>query len=318
MSLVQIAPGRDAKILAMSESIENALDAWRELYGGEAVELSETEWSEFAIRHDDFRHDRGNWPRILHHGRPTPRVLVLVHGLKDSPGYLMDIARRFAARGVHVVLPLLQGHGRRDPITEMRRADYRAWRATVDRSVEIAASLGSEISIGGLSTGGALALDHCLRHPSAVRGKIFLFAAALGLSRTARRVLSSRLLTRLCDVWMSLKANDGLGGNPLKYSRDFFAASRQVHLLIEAIKRRVESEAALRERIFVAHSEADTTIPVEAVMPLVDPNDPGQHHLIPEAKAVRHADLVMAEAMSFEKRWPDEPDPPRANPTSSR
>ena len=301
-------------ILAMPESMERVFDAWRELYGGEAVELSETEWSEFAIRRADFRRDPGNWPRILHHRRPTPRVLVLIHGLKDSPGYLMAIARRFAARGISVVLPLLLGHGRRDPISEMPRTDYRAWRATVDRSVEIAASLGSELSIGGLSTGGALALDHCLRHPSAVRGKIFLFAAALGLSRTARFVLSSRLLTRLCDAWTSRKANDGIGGNPLKYSRDFFAPSRQVHLLIEAIQRQREPKASLRDRIFVAHSEADATIPVEAVMPLVDPNDPGQHQLIPEAKAVMHADLVMAEAMSFKKRWPDEPDPPRANP----
>ncbi len=312
----------------MDESIERALDAWRELYGGELVDLpgSAPGLEAIAVRRNEFRRNPGNWPKIFHHRRSTPRVLVLIHGLKDSPGYLEEIARRFAARGVNVLLPLMPAHGRRDPISEMRRADYRAWRSRVDRAVEIAALFGAELSIGGLSTGGALAIDKCLRDPPMVGGKVFLFAAALGLSRTARLVLSSRLATRLCDAGVDLKANDGIGGNPLKYSRDYFAASRQVHLLIEAVRRRAGDDfarprarqgganAVLHGRVFVAHSEADRTIPVEAVTPLVEPGDPGQHHLIPEAVGVAHADLVMAEAMTFEKRWPDEPDPPRANP----
>ncbi len=304
----------------MDTSTEQALRAWRELYGGESRSLPAPApgLEGVAVVRGDFRRDPGNWPKILHHGRRTDRVLVLIHGLKDSPGYLEEIGRRFAARGINVLLPLLPAHGRRDPTAEMRRVNRSEWRSTVNRTVEIAATLGSELSIGGLSTGGALAIDKCLRHPTSVDGKVFLFAAALGLPTKARLVLSSRLVTRLCDALTERKAGSGIGGNPLKYTRDFFAAGRQVHLLIRDIRRRAGADfkrlASLSDRIFVAHSEADVTIPPGAVKRLVDPSDPGQHHLVPRALDVAHADLVMAEPMIYDKLTPNEPDPPRANP----
>ncbi len=320
----------------MEASTSKAVEDWRQLYGGELHALPEPApgRSTAAVRCDDFRRDPGNWPKIFHHRRRTDRVLVLIHGLKDSPGYLEAIARRFAGHGVNVVLPLLPAHGRRDPLPEMRRVDYRDWRAAVDRTVEIAAALGDQLSIGGLSTGGALAIDKCLRDPSAVGGKVLLFAAALGLSPKARLVLASSLLCRMADAWTSRQdkplrtarlrrsitsSPDGIGGNPVKYSRDFFAAGRQVYLLIEAIKRRAGADferlaSTLRSRIFVAHSEADDTIPAGAVKCLVEPGDPGQHHLVPRTAGVAHAELVLAEAMTYEKLRPGEPDPPRANP----
>ncbi len=303
----------------MAPSISSALEAWRQLYGGELRELSESApgSSSVAVYRDDFRRDPGNWPAILHHRRRTDRVLVLIHGLKDSPGYLRDVAGRFAAGGLNVVLPLLPGHGSRQPVPAMRGADVASWRATVDRAVEIAAELGDELSIGGLSTGGALALDECLRDPSAVGGKLFLFAAALGLTPLARRVLSTPLLPHLADAWKAARGDSGIGGNPIKYSRDFLVAGRQVHLLIRDVRQRAgESFGRLehRGRVFVAHSEADATIPVGAVLPLVARADPGQHHLVSETLDVGHAELVLAGAMTYAKRRPGEPDPPGANP----
>ncbi len=327
----------------MDKATTRAIKDWRELYGGELQTLPAPApgLETVAVRRDDFRRDPGNWPKIFHHRRRTDRVLVLIHGLKDSPGYLEAIGRRFAAHGVNVVLPLLPAHGRREPLLEMQRVDVRDWRSAVDRTVKIAATLGGELSIGGLSTGGALAIDKCLRDPSLVEGKVFLFAAALGLTPLARLVLSTSVLSRGADAWTarrnqpaSTARRDGIGGNPLKYSRDFYHAGRQVHLLIKDIRRhagnglerlsprrgasgtspRRGANATLCGRIFVAHSEADRTIPVDAVKVLVDPDDPGQHHLVPKALDVAHADLVMAEAMTYEKLSPDEQDPPRANP----
>lgn len=304
----------------MDTSIERPIADWRQLYGGELLTLPApgAGVEAIAVRRDDLRPDPGNWPKIFHHRRRTARVLVLIHGLKDSPGYLEAIALHFAAHGVSVVLPLLPAHGRRDPPPEMRRVTYQNWRSTVDRTVEIATTLGDELSIGGLSTGGALAIDKCLRDPPAVGGKAFLFAAALGLTPLARRVLSIPLLCRAADAWTARTKDRGIGGNPLKYTRDFYTASRQVHLLIGAIKRQASVGfgrlAGFGGRIFVAHSEADETIPVSAVQELVEPGDPGQHHLVPVALGVAHADLVMAEAMSYEKLRSDEPEQPRANP----
>ncbi len=322
----------------MDASTSQAIEDWRRLYGGELRSLPAPApgLEAVAVRRDDFRRDPGNWPKIFHHRRRTDRVLVLIHGLKDSPGYLEAIGARFAAHGVNVVLPLLPAHGRRDPLPEMWRVTYGDWRSTVDRTVEIAAALGDELSIGGLSTGGALAIDKCLRDPSAVGGKVFLFAAALGLTPLARRILATSLLCCAADAWTARTDDRGIGGNPIKYTRDFYAAGRQVYLLIEAVKRRGGADlerlasprrgakataspprgakATLRGRIFVAHSEADATIPVSAVKCLVEPGDPGQHHLVPEHLGVAHAELVLAAAMTYDKARPGEPDPPRANP----
>ncbi len=312
----------------MDPTTAQAIEAWRKLYDGELQTLPGPApgLEAVAVRRDDFRHDPGNWPKIFHHRRPTDRVLVLIHGLKDSPGYLEAIAARFAAHGVNVVLPLLPAHGRRDPFPEMRCVKVREWRKVVDRTVEIAATLGGELSIGGLSTGGALALDKCLRHPSAVGGKVFLFAAALGLFPSARLVLGNPLVPRLADAWAARKGDGdgvpGLGGNPIKYTAGFYSAGRQVHLLIKDMRRQAgadlgrlgHSDNPLHGRIFVAHSEADRTIPVGAVRSLVKTGDPGQHHLVPEALNVSHADLVLAEAMTYERLRPDEPALPRANP----
>ena len=303
----------------MSSSISSALEAWRRLYDGEPRSLPSPApgSTAVAVYRDDLRRDPGNWPVILHHDRRTERVLLLIHGLKDSPGYLRHVAARFAASGVNVVMPLLPGHGRRDPVAAMRRASLRRWRSSVDHAVEIAARLGDELSIGGLSTGGALALDKSLRDPPATLGKLFLFAAALGLNPLAKLVLASRPLPYLADAWRAAQGDTGIGGNPLKYSRGFLAAGRQVYLLIRALRRRAGGSfdrLERRGRIFVAHSEADRTIPARAVLPLVDPGDPGQHHLIPETLGVGHAELVMAAAMSYAERRPGEPDPPSANP----
>ena len=314
---------------AAEASISRATTAWARLYGGE-VEIyrpsRQTPGTRtVAVRHPDFRPDGGNWPKILHHPRPTAKVVVLTHGLTDSPGYLEPVAQRFLDHGVNVVLPLLPGHGRRDPAQEMARVDFEGWRRMVDRAVEIASGLGEEVAIGGLSTGGALAFDKCLRDPGAITGKVFLFAAALGLTPIQRLVLSTAAVPRWADARDARRPNTGRGGNPLKYSRRFLYAARQVHLIIEAIRRqlgrpwfrpfaRLDIPSDLKHRTFVAHSETDRTIRLAAVAPLIRPGDPGQHHIVPKAEDVAHADLVLAEAPSFQKKWPDEPEPPRANP----
>ncbi|MCP3958233.1 MAG: alpha/beta hydrolase [bacterium] len=298
--------------------IRPAAEAWRQLFDGELeshpVADDSPELETLSVRRPDYRPERGNWPRIIHHGAPSRHVLVLIHGLKDSPGYLEAIALRFAAHGANVALPLLQAHGRRDPVRAMRAVDWRAWRATGDRAVEIAAMLGEEVSIGGLSTGGALALDKCLHEPSAIAGKLFLFSAALALRRHQRLVLSTGAVTRWLDARLA-RRGDGIGGDPYKYSRDFFVGARQVYLLTRDLRRRAgfESAGQHRDRVFVAHSVVDRTISISAVEGLVRQDDPGQHHIIPAALDVAHAELVLAEPMTHQAR-PGEPPPPRANP----
>ncbi len=305
-----------------SSELYSILKPWCQIYEGDLVDYDvagSADLQATAVRHSDFREEPGNWPKIFHPSRPVAKPLVLVHGLKDSPRYLEDIAVRFATeRRIPVILPLLSAHGRKDPVRHMRRANSDSWRRVVDQTVELATRLGDEVSIGGLSTGGLLALDKAVRDPTSVSGKVFLFSAALGLPRHQHLVLSSQALVRLADAWMERKPNNGIGGNPYKYSRTFLNGGRQVHRILRDLAGRLQPDSnALRDlkhRVFVAHSEADHTIPIAFTEPWIRSEDPRQHHIIPRARNVDHAELVLAEPIPYQQRWPNEPPPPKANP----
>jgi len=302
--------------------LSSLLKPWCQTYAGDPVDY-EVAGSEaiqaIAVRHSDFREEPGNWPKIFYPLHPVAKPLVLIHGLKDSPRYLEDVAVRFAVeRRIPVILPLLSAHGRKDPVLHMRRASSDSWRRVVDQSVEMAAKLGDEVSIGGLSTGGLLALDKAARDPAAVSGKVFLLSAALGLPRHQHLVLSLPALVRLADAWMERKPNNGLGGNPYKYSRTFLNGGRQVHRILRDLATTMQSRSKrqreLKRRVFVAHSEADHTIPIAFTEPWIHSGDLGQHHIISKARNVDHAELVLAEPILYKQRWSDEPPPPKANP----
>jgi hypothetical protein len=50
-------------------------------------------WPGYYYHHDDLRLKNG--PRILYHDRYTKDVIVLTHGLTDSPYYLQAVAGCF-------------------------------------------------------------------------------------------------------------------------------------------------------------------------------------------------------------------------------
>lgn len=286
-----------------------------QLYGGEATHYQpradQPALRAVAIRADDFREDRGNWPNVFHYGRRTKRVVVLVHGLTDSPGYVEAIGLRLAAHddGISVVMPLLPGHGRKQPGEAMESSDYRDWRATVDASVELAATLGDEISIGGLSTGGALAVDKAVRDPDRIPGQVFLFSAALDLSDIKQLFIGTHVADWIEAIKEGKTDNNGIGGDPCKYSRMFMRGAEELEKLIREMRRNVAADKGFanfrhKERVFVAHSEADEVIEVAAVLPLVNWADPNQHHLVSKNLGVCHSSLVLERDKTYEKSTP--------------
>ena len=156
-----------------------------------------------------------NYPKILHRGEKVQDVLVLTHGLSDSPYYVDAIARRFYREGANVILPLLPGHGLLDPDKAIKDPDLDSqWKATIDNAVDVARHLGSRVSIGGFSTGGALSLNKILREPASVTGGLFLFSAAidLGLVDESARFGFLQTLVKLVDGKVH-----GVGPDPYKY-----------------------------------------------------------------------------------------------------
>jgi len=81
----------------------------------------------------------GNYPAMMLHAEPVPDVIVLTHGLTDSPYYMTAIARAFYSAGANIVMPLLPAHGLLDPDKAMEEIDLPdQWKAAKVHAVESA------------------------------------------------------------------------------------------------------------------------------------------------------------------------------------
>lgn len=96
---------------------------------------------------------------VLDHGRRTPRVTVLLHGLTASPRTWREFARVRHARGENVLIARLPRHGHTDRMSDALEGLTRdELVAQAGRILDAAQALGEEIVLVGHSLGGALAL----------------------------------------------------------------------------------------------------------------------------------------------------------------
>lgn len=96
--------------------------------------------------------------RLLVHGDRTPRAYVLVHGTTNSPEQWGELGETLHARGHNVLILRMPYHGLESHrVSELGRLAARDLRAYADQAVDIAAGLGDEIVVVGISGGGAVA-----------------------------------------------------------------------------------------------------------------------------------------------------------------
>lgn len=259
----------------------------------------------------------GNQPVLLLHEGPTRDVVVLIHGLTDSPYYMRAIADRFFAAGANVVLPLLPAHGLLEPdeaFEDRHLADK--WKACTRHAVDVAVLLGDRVSIGGLSTGGALSVHAALTDPERLNGGVFLFSAALsvgGFNEFAGRLgFLFGPIARAQDRGLK-----GVGPNPYKYPQFSSHGGLQLTHLIREINKR-ESKAGPRQRVFAVHSIHD-----EAAFPkglgrlLRSEGVQGVAVVAARNPAIEHASLVLEHDIELDPELittKKPPPTPRANP----
>jgi predicted alpha/beta-fold hydrolase len=143
--------------IVSSESIEAQFDEFDSMY---QVQLGATRGCEnpevntFKVCSDSLKND-GNAPYILHHNKVTEKVVILFHGLSDSPFYLRSIAQSIYQQGNNVVVALMPGHGKKQADEDMQDDELAdRWRAHVSEVIEYSTSLGKRRYLGGFSTGG--------------------------------------------------------------------------------------------------------------------------------------------------------------------
>jgi alpha-beta hydrolase superfamily lysophospholipase len=154
-------------------------------------------------RDDATIHARGG-SVLLGHGRPTARVVVLLHGLTASPRQCDALARSLHANGDTVLVPRLPGHGARDRLTTRLR-DVRSEHLleAAREALGIARGLGLSVTVAGFSLGGLLAawlaqhehVDH------AVAIAPFLGVAYVPRVATASLVAALRALPNVFVWW---------------------------------------------------------------------------------------------------------------------
>ena len=160
--------------------------------------------------------------KLLEHGHPTPRVVVMFHGLTNCPAQFDSLARVSFARGANVLVPRLPRHGFADRMTgELALSDARELRAFTDGIIDIAHGLGDSLTVVGLSVGGTLTAWAAQERTDVDRA--VLIAPMLGVARAPGRWTwaVTRLMERAPNlfVWWNSELKRDLPGPRHVYPR---------------------------------------------------------------------------------------------------
>jgi pimeloyl-ACP methyl ester carboxylesterase len=290
--------------VALSQSIENKFDQFDAIYQtqlGATRGCQTPQQNVFKVCSDSLRND-GNAPYILHHNKVTKKVVVLFHGLSDSPFFLRSIAQSIHQQGNNVIVALMPGHGKKQADEDMQ--DYALadrWRAHMSEVINYSASLGEKRYLGGFSTGGALATEFILQNPNSVKGLI-LFSGALALDSNVESMASIwgiQWLAKLLDGEYETQ-----GRNPYKYPNVARFAAFELTEVIFSVRDLIEQGATLDMPLFVAHSVVDKTIPIIGVKNLMAVNKgPNTFFEISKDVDVCHADLVISDNQLLDMQY---------------
>ncbi len=280
----------------------------------------EDEWLEYYAHFKYLTPDivrDGSHPQKLEHtniDRASAKAVVLVHGLTDSPHYMRAIAEFFHNElGYNVYLPLLHGHGLKQP-KGMIRVRLHHWLLNVDFAVQTASKQAERVSIGGLSAGGALSF-YTASQNELITGDLYLFSAALdiagGPNGVVGEVFERLLRSPVAKVMYQLDKDKPLiSRNPFKYARMDKGGAIQLSRLIKKTDRiiaRYRKKGCLYpKRIFAAHSPGDTAADIEGIKTLQEICNPDKFRFYITPQNVKHASLVLKHPIYAIQALPDE------------
>lgn len=243
----------------------------------------------------------GCHPRKMLHPDGADQAVVLIHGLTDSPYFMAAIGEYFhITLGYDVYIPLLQCHGLKCP-EGMAGVSLVEWQENVRFAIASAARKARRVSIGGLSTGGALGyLCGCI--DPAITGDLYLFSAALGLSTGPFGIPGwfKEWLLRRPKIGALDTSRPMVGNHPYRYDRVSLNSAAELAELIEkidALSSRFVDNGNPSRRIFAAWSEYDKVVSLERLRDLqkCTPVSRFQPFIIPAADQVEHAWVVLRE-----------------------
>ncbi|MFO1413917.1 MAG: alpha/beta hydrolase [Burkholderiales bacterium] len=172
-------------------------------------------------------------------------VVVLLHGLTDSPYSLRHIAKRYRDRGFVAIGIRLTGHGTVPAgLTDVRWEDWMAATRLAIREARRRVPAPAPLHLVGFSNGGALAMKYsldALEDPALPRAnRLILVTPMIGITRFARFAglagLPALLPPFANAAWLSVVAEF----NPFKYNSFPVNGARQSFRLTDALQAQIQ------------------------------------------------------------------------------
>ncbi|MDO8736270.1 MAG: alpha/beta fold hydrolase [Thermoleophilia bacterium] len=143
--------------------------------------------------------------RFYTHGARTEKAVVLVHGLTNSPRQFEELGQMLYNDGYNVLIPRLPYHGlQTHTVSELANTTTKDLRLFSDQIADMAAGLGDEITVVGLSGGGTVAAWIAQNRSDVT--KVVMIAPLYGVAPVpplANEMLGN-LFTRIPDItWSS-------------------------------------------------------------------------------------------------------------------
>lgn len=202
-------------------------------------------------------------PLVLVHGRRTRRAIVLLHGVSSCPRAFVDFAPILHARGDTVIAPVMpeNGHADRasDALRDLTAEKLAAW---ADAAVDVAAGLGEEVIVLGISAGGTAAAWAAQNRPEVAR--VVLVAPFFGLGRFGVRgnmlLMRAMLLIPPVSVWKDPILRERYEGMPHAYKRQSTRATGEIMRLGLATVRQARARPPAAGSAAIVTNAADTAV----------------------------------------------------------
>ncbi len=191
--------------------------------------------------------------------KPYLRGVLLVHGLTDSPYFMMSLGKFFQANCFRVMSILLPGHGTRPG--DLLQVKWQEWEKAVAFGTNALAAEVDNIYLLGFSTGGTLAINQSL-HDTRIMG-LLLFSPAIKISSKAIMANWHEAIDWIAPKtkWIDILPDQ----DPYKYESFPANAADQIHLLSTQVRSELRKHKFMIP-VFVAASAEDATVYTDATL----------------------------------------------------
>ena len=170
--------------------------------------------------------------------------MVLLHGISSCPRAFVDFAPMLFARGWNVVALRMPENGYADRATDaLKRLTAEQLRDWGDLAVDVAAGLGEEVVVLGISAGGVVAAWCGQNRPEV--GRVVLVAPMFGLANLGPRLNGAIMRVTLFlpdfSIWKDPILRERLEGLPHCYKRQSSRATGEILRLGAAVRRQAEA-----------------------------------------------------------------------------